>query len=316
VDELQRAVRQHLARPAQAESAIRRVAFVPELRATNEAKRHITFVSSTEDQDRYGDVIRVNGWDTKQYKRNPIFLWAHRSGDPPIGKCVELHTESQPVPALVQTIEFADAKTYPFADTIYNLYRNKFLRSVSVGFRPLEQPQHINDANGEWTGGYEFTRQELLELSAVPLPANPQAVARAIDAGVVTRDLAARVFVGGEDDDTRIDPDAVALARETLASYAARFRKPPVQCDDEEAVLRARFIASLASVERAVGQLPYLLPFQPLETVDAVQHFLAEYFGVVDAFHRAALDVEAEDFLQQLETPDETLDTWLESLAE
>jgi hypothetical protein len=41
---------------------------------------------------------------------------------------------------------------------------------------PLEMTRYV-DLEGHMTG-YEFTSQELLELSAVPIPANPEALAR------------------------------------------------------------------------------------------------------------------------------------------
>jgi HK97 family phage prohead protease len=172
---------------------IRKSAFVPELRSIDEKARTIEFVASTESTDRYGDIIRVAGWQTANYMRNPVFLWGHRSQDPPIGKTVSLTKEAGARPALVQTVEFADAKTYPFADTIFNLYRGGFMKSVSVGFRPLAMPSLLKDDEGEVTG-YEFTKQELLELSAVPIPANPEAVARAMDDGVIRRADVAKLF--------------------------------------------------------------------------------------------------------------------------
>jgi hypothetical protein len=169
-----------------------RTTLVPQLRSVDEKNRTIEFVASTEAVDRYGDIIRVAGWKLDAYKNNPIFLWAHRSGEPPIGKCVGIHVESNP-PALVQKIEFADAATYTFADTVFNLYKGGFLNAVSVGFMPLEDPKRLLDADGNWTYGYEFTSQELLELSAVPVPANPEALARCVEKGFGEADLA-RVF--------------------------------------------------------------------------------------------------------------------------
>ena len=169
-----------------------RAALTPEIRSLDEKTRTIEFVASTEAVDRYGDIIRVAGWKLDAYKKNPVFLWAHRSGEPPIGKTVEIHTESNPA-ALVQKVEFADAATYPFASTIFNLYKGGFLNAVSVGFMPLEEPNRITDLEGNGTGGYEFTSQELLELSAVPIPANPEALARCVQKGFAEADLA-RVF--------------------------------------------------------------------------------------------------------------------------
>src|SRR6185437_2590328 len=78
--------------------------------------------------------------------------------------------------------------------TIFNLYQGKFLRAVSVGFMPLEMPKRITDTEGNATGGYEFTNQELLELSAVPVPANPEAVARMASKGFGTEEDLRRVF--------------------------------------------------------------------------------------------------------------------------
>jgi len=103
----------------------------------------------------------------------------------------------------VQKVEFADAATYPFADTIFNLYKGKFLRAVSVGFMPLEMPNRITDLEGNATGGYEFTSQELLELSAVPIPANPEALAPAACKKVSPRRDLSRVFAPA------LTPDAV-----------------------------------------------------------------------------------------------------------
>jgi uncharacterized protein len=112
-------------------------------------------------------------WKLDNYRKNPVFLWAHKSGEPPIGRTIDVHVETAPVPALIQHVEFADAATYKFADTVFHLYKGGYMRAVSVGFMPLAAPTRITGSEGNATGGYEFTSQELLELSAVSLPANP-----------------------------------------------------------------------------------------------------------------------------------------------
>jgi hypothetical protein len=55
---------------------------------------------------------------------------------------------------------------------IFNKYANGFLTSFSVGFRPVEYTKREPD---NWMSGKEFTKQELLEVSAVAVPANPNA---------------------------------------------------------------------------------------------------------------------------------------------
>jgi HK97 family phage prohead protease len=134
--------------------------------------------------------------------KNPVFLWAHQSTSPPIGKTVALAVESN---ALIQTVEFASKETYPFADTAYNLYKNGFLNAVSVGFRPTEKPKPIRDPSTDQITGFEFVGQELLELSAVPIPANPNACMRAISEGIITRADAGKFFR------EKIDDPALAL---------------------------------------------------------------------------------------------------------
>jgi hypothetical protein len=50
--------------------------------------RSLDFIASDETQDRYGDVIRADGWDLSAFKRNPVFLWAHQDKQTPIGRVV------------------------------------------------------------------------------------------------------------------------------------------------------------------------------------------------------------------------------------
>ena len=123
--------------------------------------------------------------------KNPVFLWAHKSSDPPIGKVVAISKEANPA-ALVARVQFADAETYPFADQIYRLYKAGHLKSVSVGFRPLEDPKPVMDEESGRMTGYEFTSQELLELSAVQAPANSDCVSRAITDGLIASTDAAK----------------------------------------------------------------------------------------------------------------------------
>ena len=72
---------------------------------------------------------------------------------------------------LFQRIQFA-VKVNPFADIAYGLYKGQFLNAVSVGFIPIEW--NDEKADGEMIRNY--TRQELVEVSAVPVPANRDAL--------------------------------------------------------------------------------------------------------------------------------------------
>ena len=139
-------------------------------------ERVVRFTITTDDVDRENDVITPAGWETDNFlaAKGPI-LWAHDYRQPPVGKTLHLARTDH---GLSADVEFADAKTYAFADTVYQLIKGEFLNATSVGFRTLE-----------WTwdevrGGMTFLRQELLEASVVPVPANPHCLVEARGAGI------------------------------------------------------------------------------------------------------------------------------------
>ena len=138
--------------------------------------RPLTVIASDESADRLGDVVRADGWDLDAYKHNPVFLWAHDYTRTPIGRSSWVGLDGA---KLLATVEFAPTA---FAREVELLYRQRFLRAVSVGFRAREFS--FRKGRDGSVDGVEYTRQELLELSAVPVPANPHALAKALDGGL------------------------------------------------------------------------------------------------------------------------------------
>lgn len=141
--------------------------------------RVLEFIGSTETQDRDGEIIMADGWGLKNYKKNPVFMWAHDYRQPSIGKALSVGVREG---KLKFKIEFADEDTYPFADTIYKLYKGGFMHATSVGFIPKEW----EDGDGAKAPRRTYKKQELLELSGVPVPSNPDALRLAVDDGVIT----------------------------------------------------------------------------------------------------------------------------------
>ena len=87
--------------------------------------------------------------------------------------------------ALFQRIQFA-VEANPVAKIGYSLYSGGYLNTVSVGLIPLRWEE------GTTESAYrrKFLEQELIEVSAVPVPANPNALALALRSGCVeTSDL-------------------------------------------------------------------------------------------------------------------------------
>jgi len=138
------------------------------------AANEMTFVISTDDVDRHGDVIVSEGWALDAYQRNPVFLWAHDYLRPVIGKAVLVWKERH---GLLARMEFAPTD---FAQEVASLYRGGYQRGVSVGFKPIRYEERRNEQTGAFQG-IRFLEQELLEVSAVPVPANRSALRRSAD---------------------------------------------------------------------------------------------------------------------------------------
>ena len=124
------------------------------------------FVLSDESVDRMGDVIRADGWDLRQFKANPIALFGH-SHDQILGVWENVRIEGK---KLMGSLRLAKPGTSPLIDTVRSLLEQKILKSVSVGFQPIESTPRKS-------GGYDFTKSALHEVSVVAVPANPNALA-------------------------------------------------------------------------------------------------------------------------------------------
>src|SRR2546430_12122624 len=96
--------------------------------------RGVQFAISTEEVDRDSDTLSVDGWELANYRKNPVVLWAHQYGSPPIGKATRVWTADAELHA---QDHFAEPEVYPFADTIFQLVKGGYLNATSVGFLAL-----------------------------------------------------------------------------------------------------------------------------------------------------------------------------------
>ena len=129
----------------------------------------LVFVASTGEVDRHGDTVAPEGWRLAGYRENPVMLWAHDYRQPAIGRADAVWSDGR---ALLARLEFAPTE---FAGQVERLYRQGYQRGVSVGFRPLRFEERRDPVNGAFLG-IRFLEQELLEISAVPVPANGDAL--------------------------------------------------------------------------------------------------------------------------------------------
>ena len=147
-----------------------------ELQKADEGDKPFIFIASEESEDRLGDVITASGWELKNFQKNPVFLFGHDQHIPPIGSVAKIWLEGKQLMAHVRFDEKDD-----FAALVKGKFQRGFMKAVSVGFRALEFEEMQGgkrDAMG--MPGLKFLKQELVELSAVGVPAHPNALMRAM----------------------------------------------------------------------------------------------------------------------------------------
>ena len=179
---------------------------VREAGAADSAPATLDFIASTATLDRYHEVIEPGGWRLDSYRSNPVFQNAHNYGDILFTLGKALVTEVRSIgerQALCQRIQFA-VDVNPVARIAYGLYKGGFLNAVSVGFIPLRWEDGASPAaQAAPAPRRRYLEQELLEVSAVAIPANPDALALGVKSGAVEKaDLQAtlelfRALAGG-----------------------------------------------------------------------------------------------------------------------
>lgn len=127
----------------------------------------ITGIASSSVQDRQGEVVDVEGWDLKNFKRAPRLLWAHDHNEPAIGKVTRTYYEGEGKKKRLM-FEAVFHEITEKARAVKQLVQEGFINTFSVGFKPVEME------------GNTITKSELLEISVVNVPANPEAMVLAV----------------------------------------------------------------------------------------------------------------------------------------
>lgn len=120
-------------------------------------------VASTGAEDRHGEIVSVDGWDISNFKKNPVLLWAHNHDIPAVGVATKVWVEGKGKRAKLM-IEGKLNEATELARGLKELVKDGVIRTMSVGFRVMEMDDNT------------FTKQELLEVSFVNVPANSQAM--------------------------------------------------------------------------------------------------------------------------------------------
>lgn len=155
-----------------------------EIRKKNDETRTITFVASDGTKDSAGTVLNQDNWDLTRFNSNGIIGYQHKvyggwddtdNPDNVIGKGVAYIEDKK----LMVDITFEPADINPLADKIYKKIQFGSLRAVSVGFLPVGRGRFGEGADADT---YYFAGQQLLEVSVVNIPANPNALKKSLEA--------------------------------------------------------------------------------------------------------------------------------------
>jgi len=144
------------------------------LTADKEAAQGYPWTLSTYDLDRYSERIDPQGWDFKNFIKNPIVEWSHRYDIPAIGKIESLTIDED---GLHGVVFFNDKEYDAFGWSIGQRVKAGVIRAGSVGFRVIEIEIPDKETSKDGTT-LIFRKQELLEFSICNVPANPFALAQ------------------------------------------------------------------------------------------------------------------------------------------
>ena len=207
-------------------------------------ERTVRFTISKEVVDRDGDILRASGVDFTNYLKNPVFLGFHNSRDFPLGKVVKFWVEGDSVKADVYFPKIEElssdinnvSEKARLIDFCYCCYKTGMLNAVSVGFIPVEWIETEN--------GYDILKRELLEFSAVAVPANQDAIAQAVKSfgndfakSFITKEKSGRKISAQTRailDKIKACGDELEKCQETLKGCGEALRKALAELDDPE----------------------------------------------------------------------------------
>jgi len=180
-----------------------------------------SIIASTPGIDRDGERISTAAWKNslpRYLAKNPVILWGHDYKVPPVGKAINGKITDG---ALILDVMFAPTKE---GQDVKTLYDGGFLNSFSVGFIPTKSTAGNN-------GEIVFTECELLEVSCVTVPSNPDAVmmrglspvlAKAFDKGIKEKEKNMEENMITVEEHLRIKREAVEEARRMEKAYKAQ----------------------------------------------------------------------------------------------
>lgn len=135
--------------------------------------RSFEVVASTASLDSHGEVVDQS-WKLDRFLANPVVFFGHESWKLPIGTASKVRVEDGELKARITLVS---EKANPQAEQVLALMKEGALRAISVGFKPGKR---VTEKRGD-REVVVLSDNELMELSVVPIGANPDARAKAAD---------------------------------------------------------------------------------------------------------------------------------------
>ncbi len=160
-------------------------------REVDEENKRIVHYASTKSMDSYGTVILPDAFDEKRFSKNPIVPWVHDYKSLPVARSMWRRSDET---GLLCGTEFFPGE---FPMEVFRYYALDFIRGWSVGFDYIDFVQAGSKKDSEeWEKIKEkwgltdepwiiFTKVDLWEYSAVPIPSNPDALTKELRDGKV-----------------------------------------------------------------------------------------------------------------------------------
>ncbi len=139
-----------------------------QVKDVNEVQRMITGMATTPTVDRVGDLVVPEG----VILRGPINLHLYHKHELPVGSVEFGRPTKNGIPFVASIPDVQEEGTVrDRVNEALHSVKYRLLGAVSIGFRALEGGVELMKS-----GGLKFNKWEMIELSLVSVPANPDAV--------------------------------------------------------------------------------------------------------------------------------------------
>ncbi len=191
-------------------ATILRRTICPEIKVLDKSKGIVEYVASDQSLDADREIVLATGWRFNRFAKNAPFVDGHNYStvEKLLGKVIDFEVKGD---RLIETAQWAiDVEENRLARLGFKMTEAGFLKAVSVGFQPIKAVTKSGDSqafkaqlkalgvDGDTAARTKviFLEQEQLELSAVIIGANPNALAKAYKAEALSdEDLE---FLAGE----------------------------------------------------------------------------------------------------------------------